>query len=26
LRDLGLIEFLGNGHYRKLWKWKNTYL
>lgn len=20
LRDLGLIEFLGNGHYRKLWK------
>lgn len=20
LRDLGLIEFLGNGHYKKLWK------
>ncbi len=20
LRDIGLIEFLGNGHYRKLWK------
>jgi type II restriction enzyme len=20
LRDLGLIEFLGNGNYKKLWK------